>query len=45
MSRRLAFLLLYGGTIAVESAPGAGTRFTVRLPVQPPAGTDFHAPA
>jgi signal transduction histidine kinase len=33
----------HGGKITVESAPGAGTRFTVRLPLHPPAGADLHS--
>jgi len=35
-----------GGRIAIESAPGEGTRFFVDLPgLQPVAGEDGHAPA
>ena len=35
VSRKLARLL--GGDVEVESRPGEGSRFTVRLPVRPPA--------
>jgi len=32
-----AIVEAHGGTVAVETAPGAGARFTVRLPVSAPA--------
>jgi signal transduction histidine kinase len=35
----------HGGIITVESAIGAGTRMTVKLPKQPPISTVAHAPA
>ena len=31
---------LCGGTIAIESAPGAGAQITVSLPVAPPAAAN-----
>jgi len=31
----------HGGRISVDSKPGSGTRFTVRLPVHPPEGAEL----
>jgi signal transduction histidine kinase len=36
---------LHGGSIAVKSKEGEGTRFTVRLPIKPPAQIAAIAPA
>jgi hypothetical protein len=35
---------LHGGSIAVKSKEGEGTRFTVRLPIKPPAQIAAIAP-
>jgi signal transduction histidine kinase len=36
---------LHGGSIAVKSKEGEGTRFTVRLPIKPPSQIEAISPA